>query len=72
MIYASYLLLSKIAPDKFNESNKDEILGKLKMLIRDKKFQAHNALRLEGVHSDSDENSRSGKSGKSSSSSIVV
>jgi hypothetical protein len=75
MIYASYLLLSKIAPNKYNESNKDEILGKLKMLIKDKKFQAHNALRLEGVHSDSDENSRSGKSGKSgksSSSSIVV
>ena len=70
MIYASYLLLAKIAPHKYNETNKDEILGKLKILIKDKKFQAHNAERLEGVYSDSDENSKN-SSGNSSSSFIV-
>ena len=69
MIYASYLLLAKIAPHKYNETNKDEILGKLKILIKDKKFQAHNAERLEGVYSDSEENSKNSRSNRSSRSS---
>jgi hypothetical protein len=57
IIYASYLLLKKIDPKKYNEENKKDILNKLKILIKDKKFQTHNAERLIGIDSDSDDSS---------------
>jgi len=71
IIYASYLLLKKIDPKKFNEINKDDIMEKLKILVKDKTFQAHNAERLIGINTDSDEKS-SKKSSKSSKSSFIV
>jgi len=57
IIYASYLLLKKIDPKKYNEKNKKDILNKLKILIKDKKFQTHNDERLIGIYSDSDDSS---------------
>ena len=53
MIEASYILLNKIDPSKYNEHNKDEIVAELKTLLQDKTFQAHNAIRLKGVNTDS-------------------
>ena len=67
IIYASYLLLKKIDPKKYNETNKEDTLKELKILVKDKTFQAHNAERLIGVDTDTDE-----KSSKSSKSSFIV
>ena len=53
---AAYLLLNKIEPDKYNADTKQAICELLKGLLKDRKFQAHNAKRLEGVDSDSDDN----------------
>ena len=56
MIEASYILLNKIDPSKYNEKSKDIIVAELKTLLTDKTFQAHNAIRLKGVNTDSQDN----------------
>jgi hypothetical protein len=70
---AAYLLLNKVAPDKYNADTKPAICELLKGLLKDRRFQAHNAKRLEGIESDSDDcegcegcDSCEGKSGDSS------
>jgi hypothetical protein len=55
-------LLNKIDPKQYNETNKEDTKNKLKILVRDKTFQAHNMERLIGVNTDSDEKSSSSKS----------
>lgn len=52
---AAYLLLNKIEPDKYNADTKQAICELLKGLLKDRRFQAHNAKRLEGVNSDSED-----------------
>jgi hypothetical protein len=52
---AAYLLLNKIEPDKYNAETKPVICELLKGLLKDRRFQAHNAKRLEGVNSDSED-----------------
>jgi septum formation topological specificity factor MinE len=66
MVEASYLLLNKVSPNEYNENNKEAICEQLKQLIRDRTFQAHNAKRLLGVNTDSQD--RSSHSGSRSSS----
>ena len=63
LIEAAYLLLNKVAPDKYNANTKPVICELLKGLLRDRKFQAHNAKRLEGVNTDSEDGSCGGSSG---------
>lgn len=63
LIEAAYLLLNKVAPEKYNANTKPVICELLKGLLRDRKFQAHNAKRLEGVNTDSEDGSGSGSSG---------
>ena len=63
-------MLNKIDPKQYNETNKEDTMNKLKILVRDKTFQAHNAERLIGVNTDSDE--KSSKSSSKSSSSFIV
>jgi hypothetical protein len=55
LIEAAYLLLNKVAPDKYNADTKQAICELLKGLLKDRRFQAHNAKRLEGIESDSDD-----------------
>lgn len=55
LVEASYLLLNKVAPDKYNVNTKPAICELLKGLLKDRKFQAHNVKRLEGIDSDSDD-----------------
>jgi hypothetical protein len=55
-------LLNKIAPSKYNESNKVQMLAEFKTLLQDKKYQAHNAIRLDGIESDSQDRKSSSKS----------
>jgi len=62
MAEASYILLNKIAPSKYNESNKVQMLAEFKTLLQDKKYQAHNATRLDGIESDSQDRKSSSKS----------
>lgn len=57
MVEASYLLLNKVAPEKYNAKTKVAICETLKLLLKDRKFQAHNAKRLIGVHTDSQDKS---------------
>jgi hypothetical protein len=57
MVEASYLLLNKVAPEKYNAKTKVAICETLKLLLKDRKFQAHNAKRLIGVQSDSQDKS---------------
>lgn len=52
---ASYLLLNKIDPDKYNEETKEVVCELLKGLLKDRKFQTHNFKRLDGVNSDSED-----------------
>jgi hypothetical protein len=63
MVEASYLLLKKVSPNEYNENTKEAVYEQLKQLIRDKTFQAHNAKRLHGVNTDSQD--RSGHSNSS-------
>jgi hypothetical protein len=69
MVEASYLLLNKVSPNEYNENNKEAICEQLKQLIRDRTFQAHNAKRLLGVNTDSQDRSSSGSHSGSRSSS---
>lgn len=55
IIEACYILLNKIAPHKYNENSKDEIVNELRILLQDRTFQAHNAKRLKGIYTDSDD-----------------
>ena len=55
IIEACYILLNKIAPHKYNENSKDEIVNELRILLQDITFQAHNAKRLKGIYTDSDD-----------------
>lgn len=55
MIEASYLLLNKVAPNEYNEKTKDIVCKQLKILIKDRTFQAHNAKRLNNVDTDSED-----------------
>lgn len=52
---AAYLLLNKIEPDKYNAETKPAVCELLKGMLKDRRFQAHNAKRLEGVNSDSED-----------------
>jgi hypothetical protein len=65
MVEAAYLLLNKISPNEYNENTKETVYEQLKQLIRDRTFQAHNAKRLQGVNTDSqDKSSRSSRRNK--------
>jgi hypothetical protein len=65
MVEAAYLLLNKVSPNEYNENTKETVYEQLKQLIRDRTFQAHNAKRLQGVNSDSqDKSSRSSRRNK--------
>jgi hypothetical protein len=55
IIEACYILLNKIAPHKYNENSKDEIVDELRILLKDRTFQAHNAKRLKDIYTDSDD-----------------
>ena len=55
IIYASYLLLNKLEPSKYNKNNMENILHDLKILIKDTRFQEHNATKLMGVYTDIDD-----------------
>jgi hypothetical protein len=57
MIEASYLLLNKVAPDEYNEKTKDIVCKQLKLLLKDRTYQTHNAKRLKGIETDSEDNS---------------
>ena len=60
---AAYLLLNKVAPEKYNANTKPVICELLKGLLRDRKFQSHNTILLGGVNTDSEDGS--GGSGSS-------
>ena len=52
---ASYLLLNKIDPTKYNAETKEAVCELLKGMLKDRKFQTHNFKRLDGVNSDSED-----------------
>jgi hypothetical protein len=52
---ASYLLLNKIEPTKYNADTKPAVCELLKGMLKDRKFQTHNFKRLDGVNSDSED-----------------
>ena len=55
IIYAAYLLLNKLEPSNYNKNNMENILHDLKILIKDTRFQEHNATKLVGVYTDIDD-----------------
>ena len=59
MVEASYLLLNALEPENYNANTKEAICVVLKRLLKDKKFQAHNAKRLKGIQSDTEDKSSS-------------